>query len=678
MNDHAPGAALDDLSHYNIMVVDDIPENLRLLSRILEARGGLVRAALSGPIALGAIKHQLPDLLILDIRMPGMDGFEVCRRMKADPDLRDIPIIFISAQHDLTDKVKAFSMGGMDYLTKPFEAEEVIARVKTHLTISTLKRRLQNTNEILEEKVKARTESLQKSEQKYQDLYENAPDMLLSVEVKTATILECNQILARRTGYSKAEIIGQPISHLYTPESWEYAKTTLLPLFRQTGRFEDKELQLRKKDGTIMDVLANASAIRDDHGEILCSRSSWREITKRKKAEKEVRYARNLITSIIDSMPSILVGVNPDGRVTQWNLEAQRALNLSKTEALGQPLATVFPRLATHMDHVDEALKIGAIRSYLKHPHNENGTIRYEDVTIYPLLDGIQGAVIRIDDVTRRVQMEEMMIQSEKMLSVGGLAAGMAHEINNPIAGMIQTANVVANRLGEKLDIPASRKAAQDAGTSLEAIQTFMEARNIMPMLSTIQQSGCRVAEIVENMLSFARKSDAQVSSHSLSQLLDKTLELAATEYNLKKRYDFKKIEIIKEYNDENRLVPCEGAKIQQVLLNILRNGGQAMQEAKTTAPLFILRTWFEKERNMACVAIEDNGPGMDEATRKRAFEPFFTTKPEGTGTGLGLSVSYFIITENHGGELALESRPGLGAKFIIRLPASGPKRKVS
>ncbi len=115
---------------------------------------------------------------------------------------------------------------------------------------------------------------------------------------------------------------------------------------------------------------------------------------------------------------------------------------------------------------------------------------------------------------------------------------------------------------------------------------------------------------------------------------------------------------------------PCEGAKIQQVLLNILRNGAQAMQEAGTESPLFIVRTRLEKSRKMVRLEIEDNGPGMDEATRKRVFEPFYTTKPTGEGTGLGLSVSYFIITENHHGEMNVESNPGSGAKFIIRLPA--------
>lgn len=104
-------------------------------------------------------------------------------------------------------------------------------------------------------------------------------------------------------------------------------------------------------------------------------------------------------------------------------------------------------------------------------------------------------------------------------------------------------------------------------------------------------------------------------------------------------------------------------------MLNVLTNGAQAMQAAKTPRPRFILKTYADKSRNMACMEIEDNGPGMDEKTRKQIFDPFFTTKPVGEGTGLGLSVSYFIITETHEGQMTVESRPGAGAKFIIRLP---------
>ncbi len=190
-------------------------------------------------------------------------------------------------------------------------------------------------------------------------------------------------------------------------------------------------------------------------------------------------------------------------------------------------------------------------------------------------------------------------------------------------------------------------------------------------MAEAINASGRRVAEIVDNMLNFARKSHAYVSPHNLAELLDRTLELASTDYDLKKQYDFKAIEIVREYAENLPSVPCEGAKIQQMLLNILRNGAEAMQEVnnRNEKQRFILRLTHEKVTDHIRIEIEDNGPGMDEATRKRIFEPFFTTKPVGVGTGLGLSVSYFIITKNHGGGMSVESEPGQGARFTVRLP---------
>ncbi|MEA1960193.1 MAG: histidine kinase dimerization/phospho-acceptor domain-containing protein [Bacillota bacterium] len=207
---------------------------------------------------------------------------------------------------------------------------------------------------------------------------------------------------------------------------------------------------------------------------------------------------------------------------------------------------------------------------------------------------------------------EMMVVQSEKMMSVGGLAAGMAHEINNPQAGMMQNANVIKYRL-ERIDMPANLEAAEEPGLSMEDIKAFMEKRNIFRMIDAIQESGARAAEIVNSMLRFARKSGSAVSSHYPDQLMDRILDLAATDYDLKKQYDFKSIEIIKEYADDLPMLPCEGANIQQVLLNILRNGAQAMQKAKTKSPRFILRIYSKGKPAMVHIEIEDNGPGMDE-----------------------------------------------------------------
>jgi len=395
---------------------------------------------------------------------------------------------------------------------------------------------------------------------------------------------------------------------------------------------------------------------------------------------RELKLAKNYIDNVIDSMPSILMGIDADKKVTHWNKQAHKITGIRSREAVGKPFNHLFPHLKQYADVVNTAIHQKEVVEKLRIPKQIDDKYFFENITIYPLtVDGGGGAVIRIDDVTTQVQMDETMIQSEKMMSVGGLAAGMAHEINNPLAGVIQNANVLINRLSDK-HIPANIKAAASAGTSMDAVHEFMENRKILPMLKAIKASGGRMASIIEDMLDFARKGDYSFSHHAPAVLLDKVLNLAASGYDLKKHYDFKAITIVKKYEDNLPWLACEGSKIQQVLLNILNNGAYAMFEKleyeTDYSPRFILRICYEPVSHMVRIEIEDNGPGIDNATCKRIFEPFFTTKPVGVGTGLGLSVSYFILTENHNGTLDVESESGKGTNFIIRLPRDGHREK--
>ena len=130
----------------NILIVDDTPENLTVLRHILTEHDYRVRPALSGEVALKAVQADPPDLILLDILMPEMDGYEVCRKLKADENLRHIPVIFISALGELEDKVKAFSEGCVDYITKPFQTEEVLARVNTHISLRSTQISLEKKN----------------------------------------------------------------------------------------------------------------------------------------------------------------------------------------------------------------------------------------------------------------------------------------------------------------------------------------------------------------------------------------------------------------------------------------------------------------------------------------------------------------------------------------------------
>jgi signal transduction histidine kinase len=140
----------------NILIADDKPDNLRLLSRILTDEGHKVRKVLDGNRALDAAQVEPPDLILLDIMMPEIDGYEVCQMLKANERTQAIPVIFLSALDDIEDKVKAFSVGGVDYITKPFQKEEVIARVKTHLHIQALTRDLKHKNSLLAEEIEQR------------------------------------------------------------------------------------------------------------------------------------------------------------------------------------------------------------------------------------------------------------------------------------------------------------------------------------------------------------------------------------------------------------------------------------------------------------------------------------------------------------------------------------------
>ncbi len=389
---------------------------------------------------------------------------------------------------------------------------------------------------------------------------------------------------------------------------------------------------------------------------------------KRVKAENAIRYLRNLLSNVINSMPSVLVGVDIDEKIIQWNKEAERITGIKSGQALGQQLSDILPIITKEITKIKQAIKDREIKKHRITIQSNQIDTKISDITVYPLIaNGVEGAVIRIDDVTEQIKIEEMMIQSEKMLSIGGLAAGMAHEINNPLAGILQNIQVLQNRLS--CEMPKNRKIAEECGTSIAAINTYIDRRDIQSMITAIIDSGKRAAAIVENMLSFSRKSSSYLYPHDISTLLDKTIELASNDYDLKKKYDFRQIKIVREYDDAVPPVECDENKILQVILNLLKNAAQSMCEWKDQkSPPQITIRLLKKDRFLS-IEIEDNGPGMTEDIRKRIFEPFFTTKKIGEGTGLGLSVSYFIIVKNHNGAMRVESSPGKGAKFIIELP---------
>jgi|GEM_PF-810802 len=380
---------------------------------------------------------------------------------------------------------------------------------------------------------------------------------------------------------------------------------------------------------------------------------------------------RNMLNNILESMPSALVGVDAAGRVTHINAKAKALFGLDDAGAVGRDVPSALPFLAPQMENLEIALRERRSLAVERVPMRQDGQTHLLNMLFYPLLaNGAEGVVIRLDDVTERERLRELMIQTEKMMSVGGLAAGMAHEINNPLSSILQAAQVIDMQLDPAA--PANVAAAAGAGCTVEAVRAYLEARRVLKFLAGIREAGSRAAKIVAGMLEFSRPSASRREAADINALVEKGVYLAENDYDLKKKYDFRHIRIVRELDPSRPMAVCAATEIEQVLLNLLKNAAHAMagDAAPDREPTIVLRT--RGLPDAVEIEVADNGPGMEEAVRSRIFEPFFTTKPPGEGTGLGLSVSYCIIANNHGGSIRMESEPGRGSACIIALPRGG------
>jgi PAS domain S-box-containing protein len=469
-------------------------------------------------------------------------------------------------------------------------------------------------------------------------------------------------------GYSPEEVIGKTSFEFMPQDEAKRIRKWLKDIMASQKQFTDLENINIHKTGHHVMLEMSGSPILNEEGGLIGYRGLARDITHRKRTEEEMRRLRNLLSNIVNSMPSVLVGVDMEGNVTQWNREAERVTGITDGEAQGRVLTEVFPQLSEDMENVRQAIRARQTQKNEKILREIDGETYYWDITTYPLIiNGAEGAVIRVDNVTDRVHLEEMMIQAEKMVSVGGLAAGMAHEINNPLGIILQSIQNTWRRFS--LELKKNQEIAEECGTNLTQIHDYLEKRNIFQYLQGIHDAGLRASKIVANMLSFSRRSESEMAPADINQLLETALELALNDYDLKKKYDFRHINIIRDYDETLTDVPCTATEIEQVVLNLLKNSAQAFVEKKKERDEPQIKITTHREPEYARIDIEDNGPGMDGKTRRRIFEPFYTTKPVGTGIGLGLSVSYFIIVTHHKGEIHIDSKPGKGTKFTIQLP---------
>ncbi len=389
----------------------------------------------------------------------------------------------------------------------------------------------------------------------------------------------------------------------------------------------------------------------------------------------ELKETKDFLQDVFNSMPSIMIGVDRFCNITNLNREAVNSSGHGYKECIGKSVTDIFPSFEnTLRTNIQDSIVKRRIITVEQKNCQILGEKRCVEITVYPLHgESFDGAVIRVDDAPSRGKLQEIMIQTEKMISVGGLGAGMAHEINNPLGGILQATQNIERRLSA--DLPQNIEVARDCGLEFAALECYLADRDIFSMLKGIRDAGQRAAKIVQNMLQFSRRSDSEKEVCVLGQLLDRVLELADNDFDIRHKYDFRHFKVIRNYGHDIKVI-CSRTEIEQVFLNLCKNAAQAYGPISSNAgaaPEIIINGF--QEGDYVVVEVSDNGRGMSEEVKKRIFEPFFTTKVVGEGTGLGLAVSFFIIVDQHNGQLGVDSRPGQGATFTVKLPMGRGKK---
>ena len=502
-----------------ILLVDDSPTNLQVLLQTLSGRGYKLLIAKNGESALRIAEKAKPALVLLDIMMPGMDGYEVCRRLKEGESTKDIAIIFLSALDDTKDKVKGLEMGAVDFVSKPFQAEEVIARVQSQLKIHRLERALSARNRQLEAD-KAR-------------ILESMNEGIFGLD-RFGNISFANGAASSMMGLTIKELAERNLIQLMKRYSQD---------LENLGPLSPIEVSLHKG---VSKIVENAKFCRADGSAFL------------------VNYSCTPIMENNVTNGAVIVFKD----VSEYNRH-QQALSKALNELESQ---------------------------------------------------------------------KEQLTHVSRLSIMGEMAAGFAHEVNQPLTAISNYAQV-GRRIILRLELE------QDYGLSeaLEKINT--QAR--------------RAGEIIARIRSFVKKPDHVLDSIDPERLIQDTYKLAEV--------DARNNHMTIHLDTEEKLpyVRVDPVQIQQVALNLIRNGMESMRDMDTRDIGVYVRT-RKLDDAFVQVSVIDRGHGLADDAEERLFTPFYTTKSD--GMGIGLTVCQSII-QSHGGRLTFQRNPEGGAIFEFTMP---------
>ncbi|MCG7912106.1 MAG: response regulator [Candidatus Thiodiazotropha taylori] len=390
-----------------ILIVDDVADNLSVLSSLLQAEGFRVFAAISGELALQALDTLVPDLILLDIIMPGMNGFEICVRIKERESLRNVPIIFISALDDPQDKVKAFSYGGVDYISKPFQKEEVIARVKTHMELA-------DARDKLETLVESRTHDLVENQKRLKKTQQLARLGSWELDLVNDTLYWSDEVF-NIFGLNPSEFAPSFETFLdqVHPEDRETVKTTFLNAVKNKQAYDLVHRIIRKDNHDIQYVHELASHATNDKGEVVRSIGTVQDITNLVTLDKErqlyLEKFKNSLEKTVIVVSATLEKRDPYTAGHQRNV-SELAVSIAKELALSDEMISGI-RLGSIIHDIG---KINIPSEILTRP-GKLSDLEFEMIKTHPL----HGSEI-LKDVEFPWPIAEMVLQHHERLDGSG------------------------------------------------------------------------------------------------------------------------------------------------------------------------------------------------------------------------------------------------------------------
>ncbi len=621
-----------------ILIVDDIAANRETLRELLDLPDYRVVEATDGPTALRMAVEIPPDLVLLDVMMPGMDGYEVCRRLRSDARLAAVPVIMITALDDQASRLAGIEAGADDFITKPFNSVELRARVRT-ITRLNRYRRLLETQAALGE-----------SEARFLQMAGRSADVFWFATINPMRFTFVSAAVDKIWGwpaarfYEEARLWGGGIH----PEDQPRVQAAYEEVCAGRSAQFAEEFRVVRPNGTVCWVINRGTPVRDAGGQIVSMGGVAGDITERKQAEIDLRESAERYRLLFESNPVPMWLSDPETlRFLAVNGSAVRHYGYTREEFLAMTIKDIHP--PEDIPALLKFLKVApaeSTRSRASRHQRKDGAIMQVEVISSPLqFDGREARLVLASDVTEKKLLEEKFLHAQRLESIGMLSAGIAHDLNNVLAPIL----FISPLLRASLSAPRDLK-----------------------ILDTLDQCAGRGAGLVKQILGFAHCTTGEFRPTQVKHLARDIISVIEATFP-------KSIQIQNSIPPDLWAVPGNSTQIHQVLLNLCVNARDAMPSGGTLRITAANRRLDVTEaaaipgaRPGAWLVIEvaDTGTGIAPDVLERIWTPFFTTKGIGKGTGLGLSTVRGIVL-THQGFIELQTEVGRGSTFRVYLPAA-------